>query len=519
MDGRADVKTLAFTPFGSACVSPAGFSRAKPAEDSSGCFPVFRGQQPHVLLLGIQGSGIRALAEILMEMRWNVTASDLQLGDAESVAIESARWPQAGTQICGWHEVSHLLSTDSSREGRHRVDLVVSSAAVPADDPRLDAARKAGTPCFLLSEAVSEIFRHRQQICVAGTHGKTTTTGLIWWILQQTGKSPGGFIGGLLNGTGRSGFFGSSSTAVIESCEFRESFQKLSPGIVVLSGIDRDHFDCFPNVSDEDAAFERFLSRLDPQGTLIVNGDCTRAMKVADRSAVRQVTYGIKNQSGWSAADIRHEPSGTDFTLTWRGKVQRRIAMAVPGRHNVLNALGAIAAAEESGCPSEELPEALRSFPGIRRRFERRGSWQGMELIDDFAHHPGAIRETLAAVAGIYPGRRRLVVFEPHQMSRMEHLFTEFAQALKDADECLILPVLAARESCSESACSRASGRLVREINCSGGRAFLLANLDQVTGRIDHAGRRGDVVITMGAGRTNQIHDEFNRRLQRDFAA
>ncbi|MCA9012652.1 MAG: hypothetical protein KDB01_23030, partial [Planctomycetaceae bacterium] len=195
------------------------------------------------------------------------------------------------------------------------------------------------------------------------------------------------------------------------------------------------------------------------------------------------------------------------------------VNLQVPGLHNRLNAVAAIAAAVSQGASVEASIRGVENFPGIRRRFEHRGNFSGIDWIDDYAHHPTAIRATLTTVRNMFPQRRLIAIFEPHQISRVSALFDEFRSALSVADECLILPVLPARETASRAQCNRVSGRLVRSISESGGRAFLMTNLDQVLGRLDHSGRPGDVVITMGAGRTHQIHDEIHRRLQRNSAA
>jgi UDP-N-acetylmuramate--alanine ligase len=195
------------------------------------------------------------------------------------------------------------------------------------------------------------------------------------------------------------------------------------------------------------------------------------------------------------------------------------VQLQVPGLHNRQNAVAAIAAAVATGVSVDTAIHGIAAFSGIHRRFEHRGQLFGIDWIDDYAHHPTAIRSTLETARSVFQNRRLIAVFEPHQLSRVSALFEDFRSALSLADECLILPVLPAREMSSIAHCSRVSGTLVRSISESGGRAFLMTNLDHVLGRLDHSGRPGDVVITMGAGRTYQIHDEIHRRLQRNSAA
>jgi len=229
----------------------------------------------------------------------------------------------------------------------------------------------------------------------------------------------------------------------------------------------------------------------------------------------------------WEAAFIRTLAMGvglSSFLLAWHRWALPTVLVRLGwgGMASILLlSLSNIAfvAAMAEGLPPEKIAQHIGSFSGIRRRFEHRGTWRGVDLVDDYAHHPSAISATLRTARSCFPGRRLIAIFEPHQVSRTARLFSEFTQALTLFDECLVLPVLPARENASSAECCRISGRLVRRISEAGGRAFLMANLDQVPGRLDHAARPGDVVITMGAGRTNQIHDEINRRLQRNSAA
>lgn len=497
------------------------------------------------------------MAELLIEAGHFVTASDVLLNSVETLQSEQQRWSTESLRLAQWEDLVAAFSDQQSKfRGRDSVGSVdsgdgigsgdgtgsmgrfaetaastaiyeiiakgatfVASAAIPPNDPRMTWARARQIPVQWLSESLGSVFREIPQYCVAGTHGKTTTTGMLWWMLNESGAAPAGYIGGALSGTDRSGFFGAGRVAVIESCEYRSSFLSLNPNTIILTGMDRDHFDCFPAPGLADAAFSQFVEQLETAGKLIVSGDCRRARKLAERSGKKTITFGLTPGNDWTASEIVQDAAGGGVFIDLSRNDCGRISLQVPGDHNIANSLGAIAAAAEYGLTASQIRSSITGFQGIRRRFERRGQWRGMELIDDYAHHPAAVRAVLATARAIYPGRRLIAVFEPHQLSRISHLGDDFRQALLSADECLILPVLAAREESSAAACCRASGKLVRAINLTGGRAFLLANLDQVAGRIDHAGRPGDVVITMGAGRTNQIHDEYNRRLQRDFAA
>ena len=471
------------------------------------------------LLLGVCGAGMRAFAEMLLDAGQTVVGTDTDsdgLSRLQSLKIPHCslvRWPTE-------------LNTD-----KYSNATVVHSLAVSANCPLLIQARQLNLKVAPLPLAMGEFLRNSRQICVAGTHGKTTTTGMIWWILQQAGLKPAGYIGGEFIDSHRSGAFGAGQTSVVESCEYRQSFLQLNPQTAVLTGIEPDHFDCFDVDQAADDAFQSFIERIPADGTLIVNSDNSRSHKLARMAKCSVFSVGWNTASDWNIRNLRLDSEARNavaigppfpaqvFEIFHCGKSIAEIRLRVPGLHNVENATAAFVAAMAEGLPPEEIAQHIASFFGIRRRFEHRGTWRGVDLVDDYAHHPSAINATLRTARSCFPGRRLIAIFEPHQVSRTERLFSEFTQALTLFDECLVLPVLPARENASSAECCRISGRLVRRISEAGGRAFLMANLDQVPGRLDHAARPGDVVITMGAGRTNQIHDEINRRLFRDSAA
>ena len=511
----------------------------QPVAAVGGATECFRSSQQHYVLLGICGAGMRALCEILLDAGHFVTGTDSQLQDSGQVFAERSTWQTDRITILPWNNCSDLLwqaalvVPENLRQDPswRPVTAIVASNAVPDQDSRIAAARLAKVPLFRLTQALSQLLFQHRQLCIAGTHGKTTSSAMLWKVLSQQSLAHAAFIGGQLSEQRRSGFWTTSSHqtsrasawAVVESCEYRDAFSHLSPSGIVLTGIERDHFDYFPNAWSEDQVFQKFASRLPSGGFLVVNAGCDRAMQIAielqNNGSCHVITHGLSPQAEWTAEQIQQSNTGISFSACRKGLRVGRVHLQIPGLHNVQNSLATIAVAAHLGVPFHEIASHLADFQGVRRRFEKRGQWRGIELIDDYAHHPTAIHATLSAARMAFGKRRTIAVFEPHQISRVEQLFEEFGQALQLADECLVLPVLPARELSTRALCCRTSGRLVRSINLAGGRAFLLADLDQVIGKIDHAGRPGDVVITMGAGRTNQIHDEFNRRLQRDFVA
>lgn len=471
----------------------------------------FEGHGVRSLLLGIAGSGVRSVAESLIDAGHIVVGSDIVFRRAADLRqVCEGEMPEA-ISVVAWDNVVCELNRGC--------DVVVASQAIAVDDVRIRTARDRGIPVMSPVQAAALLWRDRRQICVAGTHGKTTTTALLDRILTEAGAVPGLFLGGRPQSGGVCGRNGTPPFAIVESCEYRRAFCALSPSLLVLTGIDRDHFDSFADDCDEVAAYSAFVDRLRPGGQVIAPADCLRSAALLSgtgRSALRVSDTGAAD---WRATAIRHSVDGTSFTAEGPQQQQLRVTTQLFGRHNVINTMLAIAAADSLGITGDDICRGVSGFSGVRRRFEIRGTFNGVTLIDDYAHHPTAITATLKAVRQRFAGRRLIAVVEPHQASRLRALSTLFRDALLPADESLILPVLPARENLKQRACLQLSGELVRKLNSAGQRAFLMANLDQATARIDHSARPGDVVITMGAGNANRIHDELTRKLLRDRAA
>ena len=468
------------------------------------------------LLIGALGAGMRAFGELLLDAGESVTGTD------HDVEFGQSGRPELNNSLS-----FRLFHPDQAEQiFADTPEYVVCSSAVPESCPLLQRCRSLGLTPMSLSQGLNLLLSSRQQACVAGTHGKTTTSGMTWCILQEAGRNPSAYVGGVMRNRSRSGIFGSGTVAVVESCEYRQSFLHLSPRTVVLTGIEPDHFDCFTSQAECDQTFHDFVARLPTDGTLVFNHDCMRSAAIAATSRRRTISFSRHGDADWNAVSCESGPGGIHghsqrqtFLLRNRTHDVGLVQLQVPGLHNRQNALAAIAAAVAIGVSVETAIRGIAAYAGIQRRFEHRGQRFGIDWIDDYAHHPTAIRATLETARSVFPNRRLVAVFEPHQLSRVSALFEDFRSALSLADECLILPVLPAREMASNAHCRRISGTLVRRISESGGSAFLMTNLDQILARLDHSGRPGDVVITMGAGRTYQIHDEIHRRLQRNSAA
>ena len=480
------------------------------------------------LLLGICGAGMRSLCEHLTGLGISVIGSDRDVtGMAHLRGLQLPR-----LTLVDWEYLQRMVLAD--------VSTVVHSVAVDRHSPLLGRFFNQHVRVFSLPEAVSLQFSQLPQYCVAGTHGKSTTTGMLWWILRHAGHAAARFVGAEFQGSGvSSGQFHAVGrpfdSAVIEACEYRDSFLSLSPSLCVLTGVEQDHFDWFDDLPAAEAGFRRFLGRIQPGGTLVYSADCEVSRRLAvGLCGIRGVSWseypgrgdwqlqGSAGQPGEWRGGFPSRPGGAisgGRLISADGRMEFSFDLRIPGGHNLRNAAGALIAATCLGVDGRSAAARIATFGGMRRRFEHRGTWRGVDLIDDYAHHPTAVACALRTVRELYPGRRVLAVFEPHQMSRMVRLFEDFAEALAFADSVFVLPVLPAREVAEADAPLALSRRLVDRIRQSGRQAKLIGDLDHSAGTLEDAARVGDVIITLGAGRTNLIHDEIHRKLHRDSAA
>ena len=493
-------------------------------DSNTGSFPL------RWLLLGICGAGMRSLCRTLL------ARGDFVVGaDYDAAALQGCRDQHVESVRQGQLQLLHQQTpTDSCGDQLKpsHFNRVVHSLAVNLSSAYSGDAQAAGVPVLSLPEAVNCCFERKRQICVAGTHGKTTTSGMLWWILQHQAATEC-FIGGELKTSDWSAGSELSITAeraVIESCEFRRSFLNFRPAVSVLTGIEADHFDCYENEAELTAAYREFVEKTAADGTLIYNADCRLVSRLAESRNCRKTGFstGFTGLAAWS---IRNAGLNSTDNCTkihkhhWSFQMRHQdgrvidVSLPVPGLHNARNAAAALLAAECEGIALETAAASLGTFPGVCRRFEYRGSVRGAVMLDDYAHHPTAVRETLRTVRVLYPDRRITVVFEPHQVSRLSRLRSEFAAALLEANRVLVLPTLRAREEYSVERARHSAAELAQNISDSGGCSRVLNSLDQVSATLDDELTDEDVVITMGAGRTNTIHDQINRRIQRDFAA
>ncbi|VAX40073.1 UDP-N-acetylmuramate--L-alanine ligase [hydrothermal vent metagenome] len=461
--------------------------------------PSFQGVEgiSNIHLVGVCGAGMKALAELLMERGCKVTGSDLA---AESPSLASMQLK--GLRFHSGHH-DRFLSPHT--------DLLVHSPAVQAANPERRMAQRLGIPQLSYAEMLGKLMQQKVGVSVAGTHGKSTTTAMVASILNEENCSA--LIGAELCDSGKSGWVGKGELLVVESCEYQRSFLNLNPRYAIINGIEEDHFDYFQNKTDLTNAFSQFAMQVDATGLLLVQGDCATSKQIAQSASANVVTYSLEHGSDWWGTDIKQTPTGQRFRVFHSGEFVTEITIQLPGRHNINNALASVALCCEMGVSPNTVRERLVEFAGIRRRFEFVGSWRGVTLLDDYAHHPTAVAATLQAARQQFGNRRIWCAFQPHQVSRTKALMNKFSESFNEADNILIAPVFAAREELNEEL-ETISSQLAEKISLKGNAVKGTLSLDQIVTTLEDEGRPGDVLITMGAGDIDRVHHELTNKLQ-----
>lgn len=448
----------------------------------------------HIHFVGIGGAGMSGIAEVLLNLDFQVSGSDL----AESATTR--RLQAAGAQIFLGHAPEHVGTAD----------VVVTSTAVQADNPEVLAARTQEIPLIPRAVMLAELMRFRQGIAIAGTHGKTTTTSLVASILAEAGMDPTYVIGGKLNAAGSNARLGQGEFLVAEADESDASFLYLNPVLSVITNIDADHMDTYGHDFNQlKQAFVEFIQRLPFYGMAVVCSDDANVRELLPRLSKPTLTYGTRSDAHYRADAIRHAGGQMCFDLIRRhAPTPLPITLNLPGLHNVLNALAAIAVAAEVGASDEAIVRALANFSGVGRRFQRYGDItlaQGgkVTLIDDYGHHPVEMAATIAAVRGAFPHRRLLLAFQPHRYSRTRDLFEDFVQVLSSVDALALAEVYPAGESPIVAADGRALARAIRVL----GRVepVFVEDLNQMTTTLLQMAQPEDVILTMGAGNIGGI--------------
>ncbi len=438
--------------------------------------------------VGIGGSGMSGIAEVLLNLGYRVQGSDI----AKNAATE--RLAQQGATIFIGHAAEHLGAANA----------VVISSAVKSDNPEVLTARARRIPVVPRALMLGELMRLKQGIAIAGTHGKTTTTSLVASVLAQAGCDPTFVIGGRLNSAGANARLGLGEYIVAEADESDGSFLNLLPMMAVITNIDEDHMETYDHdFAKLKQAFIAFTQRLPFYGTAVVCLDDPHVREIVPFLSKTVVSYGLCEDAQVRAIDLEDRAGAMQFTVLREETAPLKVLLNLPGRHNVQNALAAIAVATELGLSDQAIVEALRDFKGVGRRFQNCGEFAcarggQFTLIDDYGHHPAEIAATIAAARGAFPGRRIVLAFQPHRYSRTRDLFEDFVRVLGDADQLLLAEVYPAGEQPIAAADGKALARAIRVA----GRVepVYVESIADMAETIRQLASDGDVVLSMGAG-------------------
>ncbi|MGE3843673.1 MAG: UDP-N-acetylmuramate--L-alanine ligase [Vicinamibacterales bacterium] len=445
------------------------------------------GRTRRIHFVGIGGIGMSGIAELLLNLGYEVSGSDVKL----SAATE--RLARMGACVFEGHDARHVGVAD----------VVVVSSAVASSNPEMGEALRRRIPVIPRAEMLGELLRLRYGIAVAGAHGKTTTTSMIAFALERAGLDPTAVIGGRVSAFGSNARLGRGDVMVVEADESDGSFLKLAPSIAVITNVDREHLDHYGDFGRLQAAFVEFANRVPFHGAVVVCADDAVLSALVPGMTRRVVTYGLDAAhatvrgrnvalAGWiSQCDVFSRDAGGGEVLL--GTLQLR----VPGRHNLLNALAAVGVGLELGVPFDRMAAGLEEFTGAERRFQVLGETGGVLLVDDYGHHPTEIRSVLAAARG-FESRRILVVFQPHRYSRTAALLDEFAEALAEADELVLTDIYAAHEPARADVSIELLADAIRRR--SSRPLHIVKSLDAVPEFVAAHARSGDLVVTLGAG-------------------
>ncbi|HQS59137.1 MAG: UDP-N-acetylmuramate--L-alanine ligase [Gallionellales bacterium 35-53-114] len=459
----------------------------------------------HIHFVGIGGVGMNGIAEVLLNLGYQVSGSDL----ADSVATQ--RLKKLGATVYVGHAENHLTDADA----------VVVSTAVSRDNPEVVAARERKIPVVPRAVMLAELMRLKQGIAVAGTHGKTTTTSLTASILARGGLDPTFVIGGKLNSSGTNAKLGSGDYIVVEADESDASFLHLHPILAIVTNIDADHMETYGHdFARLQQAFVDFIEHLPFYGRAMLCVDDLHIREIMPRISKPITTYGFSEDAQIRAVNVRHQDGKMRFTALCRHNtvpLDLEITLNLPGMHNVLNSLAAIAVALEVGVDEHAIVAALAEFEGVGRRFQRYGeiplaSGGSFTLLDDYGHHPVEMAATLSAVRGAFPGRRLVLAFQPHRYTRTRDLFEDFVKILGTVDTLVLAEVYAAGEAPVVAADGRS---LMRSLRVAGhNEAVFVENIQEMPQAIMQIAQAGDVIITMGAGSIGAVANQVKNLAQ-----
>ncbi len=452
-----------------------------------------RYQQIH--FVGIGGVGMSGIAELLLNMGYRVTGSDVKRGEA----VE--RLAELGAKVFIGHDPAYV-------EGAH---VVVYSSAVAKDNPDLQGARQRGIPVIPRAEMLAELMRLKYGIAVAGTHGKTTTTSMIATVLAEGGLDPTVVVGGRVLSLGANARLGQGEYLVAEADESDGSFLKLTPAIAVVTTVDAEHLDYYPSIEAIRDTFLQFVNKVPFYGAVVLCLDQPNIQLMIPRVEKRLITYGLEPGADLVARRVALEGLASGFEVVHRNAPLGECRLRVPGTHNVLNSLAAIAVGLDLDIPFTTIAKALAAFSGVQRRFQVRGEARGVLVVDDYGHHPAEIRATLAAAKAAFD-RRLITVFQPHRYTRTFHLRQEFLTAFYQTDVLIVMDIYPAGEAPIPGVDAR---DLADGIAAHGHREVIYLDNDRsaILDYLCENLRARDLVLTLGAGDVGQLGAELLARL------
>jgi UDP-N-acetylmuramate--alanine ligase len=447
----------------------------------------------HVHFVGVGGIGMSGIAEVLVNLGFRVSGSDLKHSSVTD------RLAQMGVQFSEGHRAENVGDSQ----------VVVRSTAVRDDNPEIIEAQRRSIPVIPRAEMLAELMRLKpHSVAVAGSHGKTTTTSMVSTVLGNAGLDPTIVVGGVVGAFGSNAHLGTSDLMVVEADESDRSFLMLTPTIAVVTNIDREHMDYYHDMDDVRLCFTNFVNKVPFYGSSVLCLDDPNVQAIIPHIERRRMTYGLSAQADVSAHGIRYDSSfGSTFTV-WRGSdVVGEVSLRVPGVHNVYNSLAAIAVGFELDVPFDQIADALNSFTGASRRFQLRGQINDIMVIEDYGHHPTEIRVTLAAAKIGSGGRRIVVLFQPHRYSRTHDLMQEFARSFNNADTLFITDIYAASEDPIEGVTAETLTSAITRFGHKDAR--YVGKLEDAAAALHAHVQPGDLVLTMGAGTVNRVADQL----------
>jgi len=455
---------------------------------------MFLGKIQRIHFIGIGGSGMSGIAEVLINQDYEVSGSD----------------PSSNRVTDHLKTLGADIRHNHSAENVSGKQVVVVSSAISDDNVEVQAAREQSIPVIPRAEMLAELMRMKYGIAIAGTHGKTTTTSLVATVLAAGSLDPTVVIGGRIKNMGGHAKLGQSQYLIAEADESDGSFLKLSPTLAVVTTLDEEHMDFYLTMENMKSTFLQFLNRIPFYGAAILCMDDANLQSLLPRIEKRTITYGLKSQADYTARNISVEGLKTYFTVYHHGKKLGKILSGALGRHNVCNTLAAVAVGMELNMDFPTIAESLKTFTGVQRRFEVLKQSESLIIVDDYGHHPVEIQATLSTAKEVWPDRRLVIVFQPHRYSRTKHLMESFFSSFNDADQLLLLDIYSAGEEAEEGIHSQRIAEGVKEFGHKN--VEYIGSTHSVIPHLQKILKPGDIVMTLGAGNIGELSHRLASR-------